>query len=68
MSGVVNERAREGRVARAGKTAPTAKMRGRLILDAALCVLLIVLAIVLAVKGAKTLVRLHKEKKAPAAQ
>lgn len=41
MSGVVNERAREDRVARAGKTAPTAKMRGRLILDAALCVLLV---------------------------
>lgn len=38
---MVNERAREDRVARAGKTAPTAKMRGRLILDAALCVLLV---------------------------
>ena len=31
-------------------------------------VVMVVLAIVLAVKGAKTLVRLHKEKKAPAAQ
>ena len=41
MSGVVNERAREDRVARAGKTAPTAKMKGRLVLDAALCVLLV---------------------------
>lgn len=38
---MVNERAREDRVARAGKTAPTAKMKGRLVLDAALCVLLV---------------------------
>lgn len=41
MSGVVNERAREDRVARAGKIALTAKMRGRLVLDAALCALLV---------------------------
>lgn len=38
---MVDERAREDRVARAGKTAPTAKMKGRLVLDAALCVLLV---------------------------
>lgn len=41
MSGVVDERAREDRVVRAGKSVPTAKMRGRLVLDAALCALLV---------------------------
>lgn len=41
MSGVVNERAREDRVERAGKIALTAKMKGRLVLDAALCALLV---------------------------
>ena len=38
------------------------------VLQLVIGVLLIVLAIVLAVKGAKTLIRLHKEKKEPAAQ
>lgn len=38
------------------------------VLQLVIGVLLIVLAIVLAVKGAKTLVRLHKEKKTPAAE
>lgn len=41
MSGVVNERAREDRAVRAGKIAMTAKMKGRLVLDAALCALLV---------------------------
>lgn len=41
MSSVVNGRTRGDRVVRAGKTALTAKMRGRLVLDAALCVLLV---------------------------
>lgn len=41
MSGVVSERTREDRVARAGKIALTAKMKGRLVLDAALCALLV---------------------------
>lgn len=41
MSGVVNERAREDRAARAGKIALAAKMKGRLVFDAALCVLLV---------------------------
>lgn len=38
---MVDERAREDRVVRAGKSVPTAKMRGRLVLDAALCALLV---------------------------
>lgn len=41
MSAAVSEMTREDRVARAGKTAPTAKMKGRLVLDAALCALLV---------------------------
>lgn len=41
MSSVVNGRTRGDRVVRAGKTALTAKMRGRLVLDAALCALLV---------------------------
>ena len=41
MSGVVNERAREDRAVRAGKIALTAKTKGRLVLDAALCALLV---------------------------
>ena len=41
MSSVVNGRTRGDRVVRAGKTALTAKMRGRLALDAVLCVLLV---------------------------
>lgn len=41
MSGVVNEGAREDRAVRAGKIALAAKMKGRLVLDAALCALLV---------------------------
>lgn len=41
MSSVVNGRTRGDRVVRAGKSVPTAKMRGRLVLDAALCALLV---------------------------
>lgn len=41
MSGTVDERMRGDRAVRAGETAMTAKMRGRLILDAALCALLV---------------------------
>ena len=41
MSSVVNGRTRGDRVVRAGKSVPTAKMKGRLVLDAALCALLV---------------------------
>ena len=41
MSGVVNKGAREDRAVRAGKIALAAKTKGRLVLDAALCALLV---------------------------